>query len=159
MYDYPKTASHPAFNLVLRVNFADGSGGGSRIRLVGSEGEIRLLGDSVALKRSKMPKAPGYAIGTFAESMQEKFIEEYEKAYPAERPEMQAPREILYQAPRGYNDTYDHFVNFFDSIRTGNPVVENATFGLRAAGPALASNLSYFEQKVINWDPDKMKVV
>jgi len=159
MYDYPKTRSHPAFNLMLRVNFADGSGGGSRIRLVGSEGEIRVSGNSVALKKSKMPKAPGYAVETFAESMQERFIEAYERTYPPERPEMQAPREILYQAPQGYDDTFDHFVNFFDSIRTGKPVVENATFGLRAAGPALASNLSYIEKRVINWDPEKMKVV
>jgi hypothetical protein len=72
---------------------------------------------------------------------------------------MQAPREIVYKAPEGYDDTYDHFVNFFDSIRTGKQVVEDATFGLRAAGPALASNLSYFEKRIIRWDPDKMKVV
>jgi hypothetical protein len=106
-----------------------------------------------------MPKAPGYAVETFAEAMQKKFIEEYEKAYPPERPEMQAPREILYRVPPRYDDTYDHFVYFFDSIRTGKPVVEDATFGLRAAGPALASNLSYFEKKIINWDPEEMRVV
>ncbi|RKY88271.1 gfo/Idh/MocA family oxidoreductase [candidate division KSB1 bacterium] len=159
IYDYPKTSKHPAFNLVLRVNFADGSGGGSKIRLVGCEGEIKVSWDGVTLKKSKMPKAPGYMIDTFAEATQKKFLEEYNKMYPPERPEMQAPKEIFYRTPKGYNDTYDHFVNFFNSVRTGKPVLENSIFGLRAAGPALASNLSYFQKKIINWDPEKMKVV
>jgi hypothetical protein len=38
-------------------------------------------------------------------------------------------------------------------------VIEDPTFGLRAAGPALASNMSYFEKKIINWDPQNMKVI
>jgi len=159
IYDYPKTDKHPPFNLVLRVNFADGSGGGSKIRLVGSEGEITVAGDGVTVKKTTMPKAPGYSVDTFAEATQKEFIKEYYKQYPPERPEMQAPREVTYKTPERYDDTYDHFVNFFNSIRTGTKVVENATFGLRAAGPALASNLSYFEKKIIKWDPEKMRVV
>jgi hypothetical protein len=38
-------------------------------------------------------------------------------------------------------------------------VVEDASFGLRAAGPALASNLSYEKKKIINWDPVAMKLL
>ena len=41
----------------------------------------------------------------------------------------------------------------------GTPVEENATFGLRAAAPALACNDSYFDEKVISWDPDLMEVL
>jgi hypothetical protein len=37
-------------------------------------------------------------------------------------------------------------------------VVENATFGLRAAAPALLSNVSHFENKVVHWDPQTMTV-
>ena len=42
----------------------------------------------------------------------------------------------------GYSDSYDHFKNFFASVRTRQPVVEDAVFGYRAAGAALLSNLS-----------------
>ena len=40
----------------------------------------------------------------------------------------------------------------------GKPVVEDAVFGFRAAGPALLCNMSYFDQKIVGWDPVKMKV-
>ncbi len=32
-------------------------------------------------------------------------------------------------------------------------------FGMRAGEPALLANKSYFEKKVINWDPEKAVVV
>jgi hypothetical protein len=35
-------------------------------------------------------------------------------------------------------------------------VIEDAVFGFRAAGPALLSNVSYFEQRVCEWDPETM---
>jgi hypothetical protein len=38
-------------------------------------------------------------------------------------------------------------------------LVEDALFSMRAAGPALASNKSYFEKKIIHWDPENAKVV
>ena len=47
-----------------------------------------------------------------------------------------------YVAPKGYSDQYDHFKNFFASVRSRKPVVEDAVFGYRAAGAALLSNLS-----------------
>jgi hypothetical protein len=36
-------------------------------------------------------------------------------------------------------------------------MVEDAVFGLRAAGPAVVSNLSYFENRPYTWDPQAMK--
>ena len=40
-------------------------------------------------------------------------------------------------APAGYSDSYDHFKNFFNSVRTRKQPVEDAIFGFRAAGAAL----------------------
>jgi len=44
-------------------------------------------------------------------------------------------------------------------VRTRKPVVEDAVFGFRAAGAALLSNLSYESGKVMNWDPNEMKLL
>ena len=35
--------------------------------------------------------------------------------------------------------------------------VEDATFGFRAAGPALLANVSYFEKRVCRWNAQTMK--
>jgi len=45
---------------------------------------------------------------------------------------------------------------FFEAVRARRPVVEDAVFGLRAAGPALLANQSYFEGRPIGWDPETM---
>ena len=59
----------------------------------------------------------------------------------------------------GYSDSYDHFHNFFSSVRSRKPVVEDATFGFRAAGAALLSNLSVERDSVVRWNPETMKIV
>src|SRR5918996_1129314 len=56
MYDYPKTASHPAFRLVLKVNFAEGGGENSAFRFVGPDGVI-TIGQGVTLARRRRPTA------------------------------------------------------------------------------------------------------
>ncbi|HYO80603.1 MAG TPA: gfo/Idh/MocA family oxidoreductase, partial [Bryobacteraceae bacterium] len=61
-----------------------------------------------------------------------------------------------YLPPRGYSDHLDHHRNFVEAVRSRKPVVEDSTFGLRAAGPALLSNLSYFEKRAVQWDPQTM---
>ena len=61
--------------------------------------------------------------------------------------------------PKGYDERFDHFVNFFRSVREGKPVYEDATFGYRAAAPALLCNDSYRQKREIDWDPVTLRVV
>ena len=69
---------------------------------------------------------------------------------------MRPQGEERYAPPPGYSDHLDHHRNFLEAVRSRKAVVEDATFGFRAAGPALASNVSYFEQRVCDWDPQTM---
>jgi len=161
--DYPKTANYAGFQMALRVNFADGSGGGGRTRITGTEGVLELQGNKFTMKNAKLAKAPGYggydSYGTFSAAEQKAFAEWYDKKYTEAERTAPKPTEQKFAAPDAYDDRYDHFVNFFESIRTGKKVVEDATFGLRAAGPAVLANLSYEKSKVIHWNPDTMKIV
>ncbi len=159
LFDYPKTNNHPAFNLSLRVNFVDGSGGGSSIRLVGSGGEIQFSGRNLILRKAAMPEEPGMSIGDFSEATREEYEEYYRKKYPERRARVIEPSEFEYRAPDGYNDRYDHFVNFYKAIREDQKVLQDGTFGLRAAGPALLANMSQRQKQMIHWDPAGMKVV
>ena len=156
LYDYPKTSSHPAFTLVLKVNFAEGAGENQAFRFVGPDGVITIGGASVTLARNPRPKEPGYTIDTFPLALQQRFLEEYLAKYPAQ-PQLRPGSEEVFAAPQGYYDGYDHFVVFFDAIRARKPVTEDAVFGFRAAAPALLTNDSYFEGRPIAWDAESMK--
>ena len=139
-----------------------GTGGQEVIRLVGSEGVMDVNGNNVTIKHSIMPDAPGFggydSLFTFSKSMQESLQKEYSAKWTAEQKRKKVKEDIVYKAPPGYDDHLDHFTNFFDAIRTGKPVIEDASFGFRAAAPALACNESYFSKKIVQWDPENMKV-
>ena len=156
LYDYPKTASHPAFTLSLKVNFADGGGESQAFRFVGPDGTLTIGGGSVTLARRQRSKEPGQTSDTFAKAIQEAFMKEYRAKYP-EQPELRPTSEQVFAAPPGYSDSVEHFRNFVDSVRTRRPSVEDATFGYRAAAPALLTNDSYFEGRPVGWDPVQMR--
>jgi hypothetical protein len=109
----------------------------------------------VTLAHRPRAKEPGHTADTFAKATQEAFVREYRTKYP-DRPELRPGNDEIYSAPPRYNSTEDHFVTFFDAMRSRKPVVENAVFGLRACGPALLANHSLFEGQPIGWDAEKM---
>jgi predicted dehydrogenase len=155
IFDYPE-----GFNLSLRVNFVDGGEESEGLIFTGSEGTMEIKGNSVSVSRAPREKGPGLTVWTYTEAMQKELTDAYEKKYPKEHPTGLPPLgEDKYVAPPGYSDSYDHFHNFFDSVRSRKPVVEDAVFGYRAAGAALLSNLSYERDAVVHWDPVAMKIV
>jgi hypothetical protein len=104
---------------------------------------------------------PGYTIDTFPEATQEQFLKQYRQKYPPHHLTADAIRpqaEEKFLPPRGYSDSVDHHRNFIQAVRTRQGVVEDSIFGFRAAGPALVSNVSYFEQRVCEWDPETMSL-
>jgi predicted dehydrogenase len=159
LVDYPKTAEHPEFTLTLKVNFADGSGGEEGFRFSGPEGMIALGRDTVTLSRRPPVKEPGHSIKTFPKAVQEAFLKEYKKTYPGGDREMRASRDEIFRNPPEYNDTDHHLANFIECVRTRKPPVEDAVFGLRAAGPALLCNMSLAQKKAMSWDPVNMRIV
>lgn len=159
---YPDSPEHPAFQLTLQVNFVSGTGGQEIIQIVGSEGVIQVQGNNITVKHSLMPEAPGFggydSLFTFSKSMQEEMKNDYDAKWTPEQRKRKTKADIVFKVPQGYSDHLDHFTNFFDSVRTGKQVIEDAEFGFRAAAPALACNESYFKKKIIKWDPVNMKL-
>jgi predicted dehydrogenase len=155
--DYPKTASIPPFNLVLRVNFAAGvATESSGFRFIGSEGVMTVSG-VVTLTKKPRAKEPGYTIDTFPKATQEAFLKEYRAKYP-ESKEVAESVQDTYAPPQGYSDSVDHFRAFFEGMRSRKPVVEDAVFGFRAAGAALLTNRSLFDNQTYAWNPETMTI-
>ena len=155
LFDYKE-----GFNLSLRVNFVDGGEESEGLIFTGSEGTMEIGGNSVSVNRVPRETEPGLTVETFPLAMQKEIEEAYHAKYPRTHPEGSPPVGFeKFVAPQGYSDSYDHFSNFFASVRSRKPVVEDAVFGYRAAGAALLSNLSMERGTVAHWDPEAMKLV
>ncbi|MBC7571549.1 MAG: Gfo/Idh/MocA family oxidoreductase [Spirosoma sp.] len=159
--EYPKTDAHAAFQMVLRVNFANAGKINNVTRIVGSEGQIEFSQNSLILTKKKLSIAPGYggydSYFTFTPEVQQEFVKQYDAQYPPDTRTAEPAKEIRFDAPKGDDAHAQHFGNFFKNVREGSQnTVEDPIFAFRAAAPALACNESYFEQKVVNWNPVTM---
>lgn len=171
LLDYPTTEAHPAFTLALQTNFEDGGGGNTFFRFVGADGVINVSFTELTVERTGIVEATpdqvlkGYnSVKTFANAQQKAFAEKYltERAEAAARPKPTSSAATFptkYVVPRGYDERLDHFKNFFGCVREKTRAYEDATFGLRAAAPALLCNESYYQGRVFGWDPVALKVV
>jgi len=161
--EYPETKEHPAFQVMLRVNFVSGIGDKGLTRFIGSEGAIEMVDGGFNLTHSLMSKAPGIggwdAFHTYPVKMQEELMKQYNQKYTQEQQKRPVVAPVSYVAPEEYDEHIEHFINFFDGVRENKPLVEGPEFAFRAAAPCLACNDSYFQKKIINWDPVKMMVV
>ncbi|NIJ53758.1 Gfo/Idh/MocA family protein [Dyadobacter arcticus] len=161
--DYPKTDLHSKFQMVLRVNFANAGSIKNNTRIVGTEGQIEFTQNNLVLNKKKLPKAPGFAgydsYNTFSESQQKEFKIQYDAQYPEDTRRVEPVKEIKFEAPKGDDADANHFRDFFDNVKKGSlGTIEDPIFAFRAAAPVLACNKSYFEKKIVNWDPVEMKL-
>jgi hypothetical protein len=86
--------------------------------------------------------------------------EDEREARFGQRKQMLPPAESVYKAENGYWGAHvDHFNNFFEGVRYGAPVTEDAVFGFRAAAPALICNTCLAEETIVRWNPDEMRIV
>jgi len=161
--EYPESKEHPAFQLMLRVNFVSGQGDKGITRFIGSEGVIEMLDSGFNLTHSIMSKAPGIggwdAFDTYPKAMQDELMKKYNQKYTAEEQKRKEVPGVNYVAPEGFDEHLEHFKNFFDGVRGTKALVEGPEFAFRAAAPTLACNDSYFQKKIISWDPVNMKVI
>ncbi len=160
---YPETNEHPEFQVMLRVNFVSGQGDKGVTRFIGSEGVIEMLDNGFKITNSIMSKAPGIggwdAYDTYPKAMQDELMRQYNQKWTEEDKKRPQKPGVDYVAPEGYDEHLEHFKNFISGVRENKPVVEGPEFGFRAAAPTLACNDSYFQKKIISWDPVNMKVV
>ncbi|MEX0601525.1 MAG: hypothetical protein WD205_12830, partial [Rhodothermales bacterium] len=52
----------------------------------------------------------------------------------------------------------DQYTRFFDPMRMGGPIVQDETFGYRAAAAAILANHSYRDDRAYAWNPVDMEI-
>jgi 5,10-methylenetetrahydrofolate reductase len=63
-----------------------------------------------------------------------------------------------FYTPPGYGEGRDHLWNFFESVRTRRPSVEDVTFGNNTAIACHMANYSYFNHTIANWDAAEKRI-
>ncbi|MBV9761214.1 MAG: Gfo/Idh/MocA family oxidoreductase [Acidobacteriaceae bacterium] len=166
LYSYPETPSHPGFQINFSVNFEAGSGEGAdsqAFRFIGTEGVLNLsVGNSLSISKRPRELDPGTTASTFSKKIEEQVLAEHRAKYPVlseSTGSLTSEALETYFLPKGYSEQIAHHETFQRAIRTRTPVIEDAVFGLRAAGPALMSNVSYFERRMVSWDPVNMRML
>ncbi len=159
--DYPEATAHPAFNVLLRVNFKSSMAEESfGVKFIGSDGVMTATSfTGLTLDRTPRPDPFDYTINSFADAMQKQLTAEWKAAHPEATVQSLKPDALQTFDTSSQNAHLDHHKNFYRSIRENKPSIEDATFGLRAAGPALLTNDSYFNRRAAGWNPVTMTEV
>jgi predicted dehydrogenase len=154
--DYPETDTNPAFNFVLRVNFKSGVDESFGVKFIGSDGTMTVSFTELNLEQVPRPDQLDYTIESFSNAMQERLNKAWQEKHPPVSISTLNPNGVKKFRAEGSSPHLEHHRNFYRSIREGAPLIEDATFGLRAAGPALLTNQSLFENKIMAWNPEAM---
>ena len=59
---------------------------------------------------------------------------------------------ITFRPPNNYDEDWAHMHNFFDAVRTRQPVIEDTVFGNNTAIACHMANASYFQKRAVHWD-------
>ena len=149
MYDYPD------YRVVLRCNgnndYAD-----EYFAFYGKQGTLLIEGSKVTyIPQDTRPQPESYSIYGWPAKLRNQYFAEWNKEHPNPKPlhwkeKVQAE---VFVPPPGYSDLADHEANFFESVRTRKPVMENEIFGNNTAIGCHMANYAYFNKAVATFDP------
>ena len=80
--DYPETPQHPAFNVVLRVNFKAGVDESFGVKFIGSDGSMTVGYNDLDLQKVPRPDEFDSTISSFAKPMQERLKQVWRDRHP-----------------------------------------------------------------------------
>lgn len=148
LYDYPN------FRLSLRCNLNNESPA-DVTRIFGKKATMEAKGSTLTVTpQDTRPQPEGYSILGWPAKLRREYLRKWRAEHPEPEPGNYKLVEgaETYQAPRNYDDTVDHFHNFFESVRTRKPSVEDAVFGNHTSIACHMANYSYFNKSVAVWD-------
>jgi predicted dehydrogenase len=153
VYDYGR------FSVTLRVTLDTETESG--FRFMGDNGILEVHGvenpDSLSVThqdgKDHGPCTPGWP-SPMRQQYAAKWHAEHDPA-PGSQKVLEAAN---YLAPDGYDDTRDHLWNFFQSVKTRRPSVEDEYFGNNAAIAIHMANYSYFHKSPAVWDANSREI-
>ena len=149
VYDYPK------FRAVVRVTL--NSETDEATRFMGDRGVLAIQNDVLSLSPQDGldhgPCTPGWP-----SQMRADYAAKWEGEHKIEPGTQSTVEAMEFHTPPGYNDDREHLWNYFQSVRTRKPSVEDASFGNNTALGCHMANYSYFRKTIATWDAGSKEI-
>jgi predicted dehydrogenase len=144
--------------IVLRCNL--NNAGGEPIKFYGTKGTMEIIGQTLTFTpQDTIPKPETYSTKGWPERLRKQYLAQWAAEHPQPAPlDYQVAEAQTFTAPLGYSDVSAHQANFFNSVRSRKPPVENEEFGNRAAIGCHLANYSYFKNTIATWNSDKKTI-
>jgi hypothetical protein len=99
------------------------------------------------------PKPEEYSTKGWPARLRKQYLAQWAAEHPQPSPlDYKLVEAETFTAPPGYSDVSAHEANFFESVRTRKPPVENEEFGNHAAIGCHLANYAYFKNTIATWD-------
>ncbi|MCL5670930.1 MAG: hypothetical protein M1423_06500 [Acidobacteria bacterium] len=142
---------YPSFRCMIRVTLDNEED--ETVRVLGTRGTIEIQGHGLSLTHQDgKDHSPCYYISSYPPKMHAEYVKQWEAKHqtaPGAAKPIEATR---FYAPPGYNEGRQHLWNFFQSVRTRRPSVEDPFFGNNTAIGCHMANFSYFNRTAAAWD-------
>lgn len=118
-------------------------------RLMGPKGIIELANSAVTYTpQSGLDTSPGYGLNGFPAVLRTAYEKQWHEQHDLEMTKYALEDTTTWHGP-SWDDLKPHLSNFFNSVKTRKPVIEDVVFGHHAAAACHMANASYFERKVV----------
>jgi predicted dehydrogenase len=149
VYEYPQFRA--TFRVTLNTETEEAT------RFMGTLGMLEIRNDELTMTPQQgvdyEPCTPGWP-----KKMKIDFAQQWQKEHEPKPATLATVESTRYYAPPDYNDDREHLWNFFESVRTRRPSVEDATFGNNTAIACHMANHSYFNNTIASWDAGKKRI-
>ena len=154
LYDYPNFKV--IIKLMLTCEFNQGT------KFYGTRGLLEVTGgpegESLTLTpQDGMDHDPGWYQQGYPQAMREAYEKQWHLDHDAQLPK-EKPQPVVYKNPAGHDPWGIHMQNFFDAVRSRQPVVEDCAFGNNTAIACHMANASYYQQSIAVWDGAARKI-
>ena len=150
LFDY---GIHPVY---VRLNLGTDTHEG--YRFMGSKGILEVSGHTINyLPQTGKDDSPSYYAQGFPKDLREPYLKKWHEENDA-APGKETVEEGFSYSSASSGEVKPHLWNFFQAVRTRQPVTEDVVFGHHAALACHMANESYFRGNAVTWDAAAEKI-
>jgi len=150
LFDY---GVHPVY---VRLNLGTETHDG--YRFMGSKGILEVTGHTINyLPQTGKDDSPSYYAQGFPKDLREEYLKKWHEENDTP-PGKETVAEGFSYSSASSGEVKPHLWNFFQAVRTRQPVTEDVVFGHHAALACHMANESYFRGNAVTWDAAAEKI-